>query len=438
MILIAARWPRIAVVMVLLYLPIVALIRRLLIEDAGWTSLDPLLAVGPIVTLFLLYRTFTLERRPLVTDLLSGLMVALILMTIVQSFNPLASGGLLAGIVGMVFLGIPLSWFFIGRSVADRRLVSFLVPAIIIMALVAGAYGIKQMEIGPIPSWDQTWFEIAGYDGLKASSQSNNELRPWATFSSNSEYSAYIAVALMFCFALFFHGRWWTALAAVPLAFAVFFAGGRAVLALTLIAAAVLTGLRTRNAAMATLVVIAGVGVALAMAATIGPALDDAAGVSGDAIVERQVGGLLNPLDPNKSTFLSHWDGFLNGMWEGIKNPAGRGTAFTTRAGGVVGEGVVETDNDMSDLFISFGFLGGLLYFVFVMLALVGVFRRYIRGHDLLVFAVAGLMIVTLGQWTNGGHYALASYTFFFIGWATRPEDDPDRKALSDEPDGET
>src|SRR5215203_1850646 len=48
------RWPRAAALMTLFFLPFLALIRRLLIADSGFTSSDPLLLVGPLVALFLL------------------------------------------------------------------------------------------------------------------------------------------------------------------------------------------------------------------------------------------------------------------------------------------------------------------------------------------------------------------------------------------------
>jgi hypothetical protein len=50
------------------------------------------------------------------------------------------------------------------------------------------------------------------------------------------------------------------------------------------------------------------------------------------------------------------------------------------------------------------------------------VFRRYVRHRDALSLAVAGLLVVTFGQWLNGGQYAVAPLLWFLAGWASRPD----------------
>jgi hypothetical protein len=50
-----------------------------------------------------------------------------------------------------------------------------------------------------------------------------------------------------------------------------------------------------------------------------------------------------------------------------------------------------------------------------------GVIARCLVRRDAASLAVAGLLIVTLGGWLRGGHWALAPLTWFLIGWATRP-----------------
>ena len=63
-------------------------------------------------------RIFLLDRRPIAPDILSKLVVAVLVLTLLQVFNPSASS-LLAGLVGFQFLGMPLLWFFVGRELVD-------------------------------------------------------------------------------------------------------------------------------------------------------------------------------------------------------------------------------------------------------------------------------------------------------------------------------
>jgi hypothetical protein len=79
---------------------------------------------------------------------------------------------------------------------------------------------------------------------------------------------------------------------------------------------------------------------------------------------------------------------------------------------------------DLSNAFIGFGLIGGFLFLGIIVLTLRSTFRRYFTSGDPVVLAVAGLLIVTLGQWLNGGLYAVASLTWFLIGWVTEPQEE--------------
>jgi hypothetical protein len=419
------RWPRAAAVATLVFLPFLALIRRLLIEESGWTPNDPLLLVGPVVALFLLYRIYGAGERRLDRDRIALLTLALIVIVLLQVFNPLGSSGLIASLGGLLFLGVPLLWFFVGRGIADDRLIRIVMYVVVAVALVVCTYGLFQTELAPgerLPPWDQSWYEVAGYQALDVGESGNRQIRPFSTFASNGEYSAYLSIGLIIIFALAFHRRPLWLLAAPFLAFAVFSSGGRAVMALTALAAVVLLGVRTRNLVVGFLVVVVGIASVYGLASAFGPRLDRAAGLSGEAISERNVSGLLHPLDPSRSSALSRWDGFVDGIEEGIANPAGFGTAATNNASrNLSSSGVVETDNDVADAFVSLGLAGGLVFLAIIILSFRAVFTRYSRESKWMVFAVAGIMIVMFGGWLNGGLYALAPLTWFLLGWATRP-----------------
>lgn len=434
-IVVAMKWPRAATVATLLWLPFLALVRRLLIADSGWSAQDPLLLVGPIVVLFLCYRVFIVEKRQLADDRLSKLVLALLVIALLGAFNPIGEGGLLGGLGGLLFLGVPLLWFLIGRELGTRDTVRRVMYAVIGLSLVIGAYGLYQTKWGPhLPQWDADWYQITGFDGAKAGVNEAGvvQYRPWGTFSSPGEYANYLGTALAFAIAFLYHRRPAAAIVIPPLAVALFVAGGRSTMALALLTAVVLTALRTRNRVLALLVVVLGVGLMYGAALTLGPRLDRTAGLSGSATVKRQTGGLLNPLDPKQSTFLGHLDNFTGGVADGFRNPVGTGTGSTNLGARLSGGATRETDLDLADAFVSWGFVGGLLFLAIVVLAFKEVFSRYLRRPpDPLLLGVAGALIVNLGQWLQGGHYAAAPLTFFMLGFAMRPlersQDEPEQ-----------
>ena len=107
--------PRTAAVVALLGLPFLALLRRLLIPVAPWTSHDPLLAVGPLLAMVILARLWIGTRPRLAPDLLSKLVLALLAVALLATLN-LNGSGVGAALGGLVFIGLPLLWFFVGRE----------------------------------------------------------------------------------------------------------------------------------------------------------------------------------------------------------------------------------------------------------------------------------------------------------------------------------
>jgi len=420
------KWPRAAALATLLLLPFLALVRRLLIADAGFVSNDPLLLVGPVVALFLLYRLYVVEGRRS-DDRLFKLVAALLLVAVVQVLNPLATGGLLAAAGGLLFVGVPLLWFFVGRELGDARSVTWLLYGSIVAACLVAAYGLLQTQYGTIASWDQAWIDVNGYGALLVKdSETGNALRPFSTFSSNQEYATFLSIGVTFVVAMALRRRVAAAVALPPLMLALFLAGGRGSLVLSAVAAVVLVALLTRSWLNGLLIVLVGVAVAYGAAATFGPRIDRAAGIGGDAVVERNVAGILKPLDPNKSTVVGHYQNIIDGFVEGVTHPAGQGTGATSIATTLTDSNNKDSENDLANTFISLGLIGGLLYLGIIVLMFRTVFARYVRHRDALSLAVAGLLVVTFGQWLNGGQYAVAPLLWFLAGWASRPEPEPE------------
>jgi hypothetical protein len=416
--------PRAAVVATFAFLPAMALVRRLLIDDAGWTSRDPLLLVGPCVALLLLCRLFIVERRPLPSDLVSRLAMALLALAFLGALNP-SGGGLRAGLAGLLFLGVPLVWYLVGRELAERPLVATVMKVAIFVAVANAAYGIVQSEIA-LPSWDARWVDVNGYYALLV----GGAVRPFGTFSSATEYLMYLSAGVVFCVAMWRAQRARRWLLPVPLLVAALFIGsGRAALGLCALALIVMAGLGSGRPRRAAAVVLAGLALVVFGAIVVAPRVAD----SGNPLIRHQAAGLARPFDSRDSTLGIHWDLFRGGVEEGLRHPVGLGTGVTNLASGLgdsertrrevkagvfQGRANLETDIDVSNVFLSLGVVGGVLYLALIAAVLWRTASLYVRSRDPFALGVVGLLVATLGQWLAGGHYALSPLTWLLAGWA--------------------
>lgn len=421
----ATRWPRGAVVATLAFLPLLAFLRRVLMPLADWTSRDPLLLVGPGLAAFLVVWLFALGGRPIAGTRwfgpLPALVAAFLALVCVQAANP-RTGGPLVGLGGLVFTAVPLVWLFIGREVADRTLVRRLIVGVAAFGAVVGAYGLYQTQVG-LPSWDRAWLEVSGYFALNV----GGVTRAFGTFSSSAEYVLWVGAAVTCSLALALHGRRAWLLALPLLLVALFLGSGRGALILTVLAAVAQVALRTLRPRAAVVAAVAAVVVLALGVRVLMPALSPTGALAANPLASHQVSGLASPLDSRQSTLGLHFELFRDGVRRGFVDPLGQGTGATTIASPTLGNdpGNPRTGNgvgrateiDVSDAFVSQGLAGGLLYGTIVVLVLLGVVRLYALRRDPVVLAVFGILVVTLGQWGTGGHYALAPLTWFLIGW---------------------
>jgi len=412
LLLISLRWPRGAAIATLAGLPFLALMRRLLIGDAGWTSQDPLLLVAPLVAMALVYRFFAVEHRPLRTDRLSKLVLALLAVTLLQTFNP-TGAGLSVNVVGLLFAAVPLLWFFVGRELADERLVMGLGTWMIASAALIALYGLRQTNVGLLP-WDQQWVEVAGYASLKVGSVT----RAFGTFSSGAEYAQYLASALMVAASFALYRRRWPLLLVPLLAVAIFLSSIRTTLILAAVAIIVVVILRTVKrpqvaAAASITVILLGVGVMQVLSSK----LQGDARQSQSDLVQHQLGGVADPLNSNQSTLAIHSDLIAKGMVKSIHHPLGQGVGITTQAANTLKANSSSTELDLSDTFVSLGLFGGVLYLVVIWTAFSRTVGLYYRQRAAAPLVVLGVLMVGFGQWLNGGRYATSAIIWFFLGW---------------------
>jgi hypothetical protein len=402
--------PAAAVVATIVYLVLLAFMRRLLIPvTGGWFSADPMLLVGPLIAIVLLARLFGLERRRWAPDLLSKLVLAVLLLTIVEVANP-SGNGVKAGITGLLFMAVPLLWFFVGRELVSDSLSDRLLSLVVVLGAAIGIYGVLQTQLG-FPSWDAQWIDLGGFSSLNV----GGVTRAFGTFSSFVEYGLFTGSALAVAYAMVLRGRAVAIFALPPLAVALFLASYRASLITTAIAIVVLSGLRTRHAWTAAIVTVCALGLGFAGLKVFGGSLSSA---GGNSLVAHQLGGITDPLNPENSTLTVHFGRMTEGCKSWITHLLGQGPAVTNNASGVGGspfDQTQATEIDFSNAFVALGLPGGVLYLATIFGTLFFAVRSYFAGREAML-PVIGLLIVGLGQWLTGGHYALSPLTWLLVG----------------------
>jgi hypothetical protein len=411
---VAAKSSRSAVILVMGFLPCLGLIRRLLIFDAGWSSADPLLLVAPAVAIFIFLRTVFIHRT-LTSDLLARLIAALLLLTVVEVANP-SGPGVAANATGLLFTAAPLLWFFIGNQLADRTMMRAVVLIWMAEAGLVALYGLVQTFSG-LPAWDQRWVDVTGYQALYVGQQ----LRAIGTFASAAEYAVFLAIGTVICVAAV-RTRWILPLLALAglMVYALFLESSRGVVILTLFALLVVVGLRTGRARWALATVVIGLGGAVGFNSAYGSSIASSAATTNNALITHQVGGLTDPLNPDQSTLLLHVQIVVQGIQASLTHPLGAGPGSTNLAGEQGTAVSLGTEVDVSNAFVGGGLVGGFLYVAVLAVALRRVWGLALRVHDFVVLCIAGVLVVALGQWLNGGYYAVAPFIWLAVGFCNR------------------
>jgi hypothetical protein len=410
---------RAMLLLLVVWLVIVGLVRRLVSVAAPFEEMDPLLLVGAFGIGVLLVRG--LQRADL--SRLSGLAAAVLvvqLLTAASALNP-SQGGPIVGFAGLLFLLVPTLGFWIGRGLCDDATFGRLLRLVALAGVPVAVYGLAQ-TLHAFPSWDDLWIQQRGYSGLVV----GETIRPFGPFPSSAEYASFLAVSLAACAALGIVARRLAYLLALPvLGLAVFVASARAII-FALAAALVLMTVSRRRlpAVVAGFAALVGAAAVAVGAAALLPAVTDrlasaTVGAPTGDLVLHQAEGLANPLDPESSTLLLHLDLVVDGIRSALENPVGVGAGAVTLAARLGGEGV-STEADPSNLAVALGAPGLLVYAALVVLVFTRAYRLAERRRDSLALAALGLLTITFLQWFTGGHYAVAFIVWLTVGWLDR------------------
>lgn len=416
----AIEQPKRAMYMLFAWLPFLGIVRRALVPATGFTSLDPLLLVSSAVIILIFLTLLISGKANLDGTWLSRLVFYLLLIGILQVFNP-AQGNLLVGLTGVMFVLVPMVCFFIGRSVADAKTINKMLKWIIGAGAIAALYGMYQVVVG-FPGFEKAYLDRAGFGGLYV----GTAIRPFSTFTNPLEYATYLNFAVMttLAFVLYRKGvrRYWLVGLLAIMVYAGYMIGSRGFIVYAVLGSIALIASRAKSMLMtfALLVLMLG-GIVYWTSTNNGTTTKlDETKTAQQQLEQRNAIGLADPLDPNKSTLRQHFSGVLDGLkFAATEQPFGLGTGSTGRGSSKFGgAGSNSTELDISDAAVAFGVIGGAIYIAIIIIAGLQLYRmrRIIPGP--MIPAILGMAIVSFGQWLNGGNYAVAPLIWFMLGAA--------------------
>jgi hypothetical protein len=408
-----------AVVWTLVYLVLLGDIRRIVAEIGEPSAFDPLLLVAPAVTAVLVV--------PLLLDLrlresLSKSVLALLVVMGLEIVNP-KQGPISIGLSGVFFYIIPVMWFWIGRSLGSPAVVERIIyRAVLPLAIVAGILGLCQNFLGFLP-YQQSWITSVGrvYTSLYVGSS----VRAFGFSVSAAEYATLLEISIAVAAAAYLASRrvW---IYVVPiLAAALLLSGGRGLTIKLVVVLSVLWVVRKGKklnvpmlVGMAVLSILSMASLSLIAAHFVSPDAGQHGSSAAQDALAHQMGGLAHPFDEKYSSASLHSNMVVGGFVEGILNPLGRGLGSTTFATQKFGadSGGGSSELDFSDMFISLGLVGGLLYLGISIFGIRAALKK-VREMPLHIgLPLLAILISTLGGWLIQGQYSTCSIVFFILG----------------------
>lgn len=410
--------PPIGVGASLVYLAFVGGLKRALIPILGYSALDPLLMVIPVVVLMSFMNRIIQRQVPRDTHL-DKVILAFVCFMAIQILNPL-QGGLAVGMAGALFYIVPVLWFYIGRRAANERTLKGMFTTFVIVAFAGACYGLYQTWFG-FSDVEKQWLALTHNDsGLHL----NAATRVFSFFSSFSEYCQILIIAFLTCVAAVIKKNRAPALIAVFLFVCIVLSSSRGAVLSALSSIVVMWAVQGKTTkTWVPRLVLAAILVVITTVVGIGQVANNTKfdAVTAD-LIQHQAKGLANPFDEKKSTGANHVSQIWEGVATGFRNPLGNGLGSTTLAAGKFSSGTTGTESDFGNMFVSLGMFGGGLYVYLV---------YYITRKALLVWkttrsfvslVVLGILTAEFGAWLASGHYSTTMLVWFCAGWLGRYE----------------
>jgi len=404
--------PRLAIVVTFIYLAIMGDLRRYLVTNAGVTTNDPMLLVGPVVLVLLLLTALLKGQISFRSEISKPLLLLVILMCL-EILNPL-QGGVYIGIAGALFFLVPVLWFWVGQAFGSSEFLQKVLKRVVVpIAVAASLLGLTQAFFGFL-HYEARWFH------LMTESSIHPDIRPFSFFCSWGEYPFYVATGLLVVLVPLFQGRIRISAVFAPLfILALLIQSVREPIFESILALAVLwsvIGARSRAAMGGRLVVGLLVGGGLLVVA-----MTQLKEVDAPDEVKAQIDHTTDGvLEIQNSSAGGHVDMIGAGMVLGITNPIGYGLGYPS----VQAAGGYSSEIDFSDVFVACGVGGGVLN-LYIMFIVIRTVIRFWRGQrDPFALYVLAILMLELGHWTAGGLYAVSPLTWFAIGSLDRAATD--------------
>jgi hypothetical protein len=408
-------YPRQLLVGLIVWLTALGLLRRLVAELAPAGPADPVLVVAPAGLAVLAITAFNRGAFRYPSRLTNAVLI-LAALIVLGSLNP-AQESIASGLSGLLFVFVPTLGFWIGRAFCTDELLGRLLKVVAALAVPVALYGLMQTFIG-FPRWDELWIRERGYAALSV----GGVTRAFGTFASAAEYAYYLAIGLIVWLALWSRGP--RLLLMLPVAAllvtAIILESSRGIVVLLVFATGLVAAARSGRAlipsAAAGLVVVGLFFWAADRAAPPSLGSGDVAHLTG-----HMLRGFADPLNPEASTLREHLSLVSGGVGTAIENPIGEGISGVTIAASRFGGQSHETEADPSNMAVALGIPGLIAYLAVLAFGFRRVYDAARTRRDALSLAALAILTVTLFQWLNGGHYAVALLPWLILGWADRP-----------------
>ncbi len=415
---------RAAIVLTFFFLFLLGDLRRIVAMYARVPALDPLLMIAPVLATF---AAVPLLLRTKFTDPFAKVVLALTVLMLLEIFNP-RQGPFPVGLSGALFFLTPVFCFWIGRRYADEGLFRTIIYNVLIpVGMLATLLGIYQTFVGFLP-WEKLWIAKALESGYTALGLGNGHIRSFG-FSPNSvEYGNLLLITGVCLIAAVFSGKRAYGLLLPFVLAAQLLASQRSQILRLLLALAMLWAVRGRDPRLwiPRLLVGLPLGLGLLFYSVSHTGSEDLgkSATTADYATRHVTAGFAHPLDSRYSTAGLHTQMFVGGITDGLVNPLGFGlgvstlgaSKFGSESAGVYGSSEV----DISDVFRTNGFIGGLLYLSVIFLGFKAAFRYVRNGPRSLSYPLLGILTCMMGAWIPLGQYALGPLIWFGLGFLAR------------------
>ncbi|MFP7473332.1 hypothetical protein SFC55_20200 [Niallia taxi] len=402
------------VIILIIYLALMGLIRRALIPVAGWSSFDPLLILGPSITVVMALSLFWENKKSslIVSPKPDNLMITLFVIGCIQMVNPL-SGGLTSGLIASMYIIIPWLWYFLSFYKFKQENIGTIFNVIEVIGTAIAGYGLYQTFYGILP-FEQQWVDITGYAALYLA---EDTVRAIGTFPSAQEFVFFTMITFMVGFSkLVTTKRYITHLPVVLITLlSIFFASSRTIIffiALGILVVLVLSKKTILAKLITGIVAIAAFYFIWSSLTHLNPAWFGKA----EPAVSHMIEGLIDPLAEDQ-TGIGHIERFIDGLYSIFTNPIGHGIASITKAADKSASAeAMSTEIDISNMIVAMG-IGGIVYSLVILTTLYKTIYLALLNRSTETLCTIGIFIGGFGTWINGGFYTAPIVIWLLVGW---------------------